>query len=137
MIDATRDHIEARLAAHRYCLVTAGSIEGFASLPARYRAVGLEVDCLLPLWSEASYYVEDDPRVELVIGCVFEDIGSWLQLRGTAQILDLPDWPALLSQRPGMVAPADLYRVIRVRPTRIDLFDERRGWGARETLDLE
>jgi len=30
----------------------------------------------------------------------------------------------------------DLYLVVRVTPERIDLFDERWGWGARETLKL-
>ena len=32
--------------------------------------------------------------------------------------------------------PDELYLVVRVTPRRIDLLDENRGWGARETLDL-
>ncbi len=31
---------------------------------------------------------------------------------------------------------ADLYEVVRVEPVRIELVDERRGWGYRETVDL-
>jgi len=35
------------------------------------------------------------------------------------------------------VSLGELYLVIHVTPQRIDLFDESRGWGARETLELQ
>jgi len=45
----------------------------------------------------------------------------WLQYLGTACIADSSD---------------ERYATIHIMPERIDLIDESRGWGARETLDL-
>jgi hypothetical protein len=44
--------------------------------------------------------------------------------------------PGLLPQGLRARPPAELYRLVEVTPTRIDLIDERAGWGHRETLDL-
>jgi len=45
----------------------------------------------------------------------------WLQYHGTAHITDSTD---------------DRYATIHIVPQRIDLVDENRGWGMRETLDI-
>jgi len=45
----------------------------------------------------------------------------WLQYRGTAHIADSTD---------------ERYATIHIVPERIDLIDEDRGWGVRETLDI-
>jgi hypothetical protein len=136
MIDLLRDRIEAHLAEHRRCLVALSGADGASAFLAPYRARGLEIECLLPVWSDAAYYVEHDPRVMLVVAPEPGDGECWLQVRGTAEAVRQPEWGALLPQRTTTVAPDALYRVICVRPARCDLYDDARGWGARETLDV-
>jgi hypothetical protein len=61
----------------------------------------------------------------------------WLQYRGSAQPIAAPEWSSLLPE--GMSnarAAEERYVAVRIKPARIDLIDETRGWGARETLDL-
>ena len=60
----------------------------------------------------------------------------WLQIQGTAEPVGAPDWASLLPGWTSAVAPDDLYLVVRVTPARLDLFDERQGWGARETVEM-
>lgn len=113
-------------------------------MPVRYRNHGLEVDCLVPRWADVAYYLEQDPRVFLVILDIQANGPSpvsgqalrWLEYRGTAQVVSSPDWAGLLPEGTSTVRPDDLYLVIHVTPERIDLHDESRGWGARETLEL-
>jgi len=59
---------------------------------------------------------------------------GWLQ--GIARPVPAPDWAGLLPTWTSATPPDALYLVVRVTPQRIDLFDEGRGWGARETLEL-
>ncbi len=63
------------------------------------------------------------------------DIMRWLQYEGDAQIAIAPDWSGLLPASELQQAH-EHYLVVGLRPRRLDLFDGRRGWGARETLDL-
>jgi hypothetical protein len=60
----------------------------------------------------------------------------WLQIQGLARPVAAPDWDELLPRWGSAAPPGDLYLVVHVTPERIDLFDESRGWGARETLKL-
>lgn len=94
-----------------------------------------------------TYHLEQNPQVLLVIHDYPPTNSSpqaggsegglrWLQYLGTAQPLDSPDWSELLPAATATPLLDDLYIVIRVTPERIDLIDESRGWGARETLDL-
>jgi hypothetical protein len=136
MLDEVRDHVRLFLAAHQYCVMTVCSGESTAALLARYRSRGVDVDCLLPLWTEVTYCLELQPQVTIVIPPGPDDAACWLQFQGRAETLDTPDWEALLPAMPVLVRPSDLFRVVRVRPTRIDLVDEGQGWGARETLEL-
>lgn len=136
MFDALRDHIQTFLAGHQQCVMTARDGDSTATLLARYHADGLCVDCLLPLWAEITYCLEHNPQVTLVIPPGDGDAESWMQVQGRAEALAAPEWHTLLPMQPAGMAPADLFRVVRVRPRRIDLIDERRGWGARETLEL-
>jgi hypothetical protein len=126
----------AYLAQHHVCVISAAGPDGARAMPARYRSAGLEVDCLLPRWADVAYHLEQDPRVVLVV----HDTGAqglrWLRCLGAAQPMERPDWDALLPAGAHIPAPAELYLVVRVTPRRIDLLDESRGWGARETLDL-
>ena len=143
MLDKLRDRMAAYLAQHQVCVISAAGPDGARAMPARYRSRGLEVDCLLPRWADVAYYLEQDSRVALVV----QDTGicgeqgrttpgsRWLRCLGTARVVAQPDWDALLPEGAHTPAPDELYLVVRITPTRLDLMDETRGWGARETLE--
>lgn len=161
MQDKLRDEMAAYFSQHRVCVLSTAGTKGAWAMPVRYRNHGLELDCLLPRWTDVAYYVEQDPRVMVVI---LDPPSSpllggtrgglrWLQLQGTARPVEEPDWAGLLPEdtptpSPGLRLseakrsgassgpPGDLYLVIRVTPERMDLFDESQGWGVRETLQL-
>jgi hypothetical protein len=133
MFDKLRSQITQEMASHRVGVLSAGGEWGPQAMPVRYRLTGLEVECLLPRWSELTYELEESNRAVLVVLSAPDSDQRWIRFQGTAEQVDAPDWATLL---PGEQAPADRYTVIRIRPTRIDLFDHQRGWGARETLDL-
>jgi nitroimidazol reductase NimA-like FMN-containing flavoprotein (pyridoxamine 5'-phosphate oxidase superfamily) len=143
MLDELRERIATYLAEHQVCVLsTAGSEDAWA-MPVHYRSHGLEIDCLLPRWADVAYHLEQDPRVMLVIldtrktSEVLPPALRWLQVRGTARPVEEPDWETLLPEETRTSVPPDkLYLVVRVAPERIDLLDESRGWGVRETLDL-
>ncbi|HLN60654.1 MAG TPA: pyridoxamine 5'-phosphate oxidase family protein [Symbiobacteriaceae bacterium] len=102
------------------------------ALPVRFVAHGLTVDCLLPRWHDLAYWLEAGAEaVLLVIGP--EGSQRWLSLRGHAAPGPAADWAALL---PGVRNAGDLYLAVRLTPARVELVDEGRAWGARETLDL-
>lgn len=110
------------------------------AIPVRYRTKNLELDCLVPRWADAAYYVEQSPDVLLVILSALpsgiDDRLCWLQYRGTAQPVATPDWSGLLPKGESLALAADLYLVFHLVPERIDLLDESQGWGARETLEI-
>lgn len=88
--------------------------QGALALPVRYHSRGVEVDCLVPLWTDVAYHLEQDPRVLLIVQTCYARGLCWLQLQGTARPVVAPGWADLL---PGQ-------------------FDEGWGWGVRETLDM-
>ena len=143
MEDELRDCMVAFLLKHRICVLTTSGTGGAWAMPARYRPLAeavvsrhLEVECLLPRWADAIYHLEQCPQALLII-VEAQGIGlRWLQYQATAQPVALPDWPRLLPRGVSQVRPEDRYSVVRLTPQRIDLIDESRGWGARETLDL-
>ena len=53
-----------------------------------------------------------------------------------ASLVTDPDLEGLRLPGSDQANRADLYEVVRVEPVRIELVDERRGWGYRETVDL-
>lgn len=120
MLDELRDRIASFLSQNRVCVVaTRGSIGAWA-MPARYESKGLELCCYLPRWSDAIFHIEQEPQIiAVVMSCATAPLW-WLQYCGIARITDMDD----------------RYVLIHVEPRRIDLLDERQGWGARETLDL-
>jgi hypothetical protein len=134
VLDQLRDQIATYLADHHICVISA---LGACAMPARYRSDGLKVDCLVPRWSEVAYALEQDARAALVIADAPSDGARWLEVRGSASIVASPEWKGwrLDSTRHG-VPLADLYLVVRVTPQRMDLVDETRGWGARETVEM-
>ncbi len=134
MLEELRDQVVAYLAAHRTCVLSVASPEGGRAALVRYRNHGLEVDCLLPRWSDLVYYLEQDPRVALVVPDSEEPL-RWLRCWGRARILPRPDWAEWALAR-GVGRPLqDLYVVVRVALWRVDLLDEGRGWGVQGTWE--
>jgi hypothetical protein len=139
LIDELRARMTAFLAVYRVGVLSTASAEGAWAMPVHYRLVpddDLAVECLLPAWADVSYFLERDPRALFIIQIPSAGEGGdglrWLQILGTASIIARPAWDSFLPAPP----LEGQYRVIRLAPRRIDLFDEGRGWGARETLDL-
>ena len=136
MIEELRDRIASYLAHHRVCVLSLIGAQEVRAMPVQYRGRGLEVECLIPRWADVAYYLEQSPQVLLVIqGCYIAGL-HWLQYRGVARPVAAPDWAAWLPHWSSAAPPGELYLVVRVTPERIVLFDESKGWGMRETLDL-
>jgi len=119
VLDKLRDRVISYLSRNRVSVIaTSGSLGAWAVL-AQYDNSGLELKCSLPRWSDALFHIEQEPRVMAII----QDTDSlqWMQYVGTARITESTDVR---------------YVTIHITPERIDLIDENRGWGSRETLDL-
>ena len=119
MLDELRNRVISYLSQNRMCVIaTSGSLGAWAA-PAQYDNVGLELNCRLPRWSDALFHIEQEPRVMAII----QDVNPlrWMQYRGTARI---------------SVSTDERYATIHIMPERIDMIDEDRGWGIRETLDI-
>lgn len=143
MLDALRDRIAAYLAAHQVCVVSTQGAASASAVLVRYHLAqdtagkqALEVDCLLPRWADATYHLELNPQVLLIIADIQADSLRWLQVRGRARPIPAMDWAECLSEGTSDVRPEDRYLALRVTPQRIDLVDESQGWGINETLDL-
>jgi hypothetical protein len=104
-------------------------------MPARYHSHGTKIDCILPRWADVVYHLEQDPRVALVVLDADTPGLRWLHCLGTAQIIAQPDWDTCLPVGVNGSPSDELYSVVRVTPTRMDLMDETLGWGVRETLE--
>ncbi len=119
MLEELRNRIISYLSQNRVCVIaTSGSLGAWA-VSAQYDNAGLELNCRLPRWSDALFHIEQEPRVMAIIQDA--DPLRWMQYGGVAVIADSSD---------------ERYVNVHIVPKRIDLIDESRGWGARETLDL-
>lgn len=143
MQDKLRDQIAAYLAHHDVCIISTAGAQGAWAMPVRYRPLpgtlgnhGLEVDCLVPRWADVAYHLEQDHHVLLIVQGCHASALHWLQVQGTARPVAAPDWAGLLPTWTSATPPDEVYLAVRVTPQRIELFDEGRGWGARETLEL-
>lgn len=148
MLNELRDRIAAYLSNHRVCIISTSGTLGAWAMPAVCRPVanGLELECLLPRWADVTFHLEQNPRVLLIIhdppptspnrgepgGCELR----WLQYLGTAHPIATPEWSSWLPEGVSNARPEERYVAMRIKPERIDLIDETRGWGARETLDV-
>jgi hypothetical protein len=142
MLDELRDRVTTYLSKQQVCVISTTGPEGARAILARYRSRGLEVDCLLPRWTDVAYHLEQDPRVTLVIQDTDAPDLCWLRYLGTAHPVENPDWAewspphaSRITLHASRITP-DLYLVARVTPRQIDLLDESQGWGARETIEF-
>ena len=119
MLDELRTRVISYLSQNRVCVIATSGTFGAWAVSAKYENSGLELDCRLPRWSYALFHIEREPRVMVIV----QDANPlrWMQYGGVAVATDATD---------------DRYVNIRITPKRIDLIDESRGWGSRETLDI-
>jgi hypothetical protein len=121
LLDQLRDRITSYLSGNRVCVITTNGSLGAWAIPAQYENIGLELTCFLPRWADAIYHLEQDPRAIVIVMGEQTAPLHWLEVRGVTQIENLSD---------------HRYFAVRIIPERVDLIDQSRGWGARETLDV-
>jgi len=122
VIDELRERIIAYLAQNQVCVISTSGTQGAWSVTAQYQNRGLELECRVPRWSDALYHLEQDPHTLVTILDGTSNSSRWIQYRGIAGIDD-------------SVAD-DRHATIHITPERVDLIDETRGWGARETIEI-
>ncbi len=122
MIDELRGRIAMYLSQNQICVISTSGYNGAACVRAKYSSHGLDLDCRVPRWSDTLYHLEQDPQALLIILDGESNASRWMQYRGIAQIAPY--------------TPADRDVRVQITPVRIDLMDESRAWGARETLQL-
>lgn len=110
-------------------------MEGYA-LPVHFRICRSNVECSVPSWCGISDLPEKIEEVMLIFIKNLKTDLSWTFLRGTGKIIKNQDWEGLLPSEHSLVDPEDLYHLLCIEPKRIELFDEARGWGFRETTDF-
>lgn len=132
----------AFLTHQRTCIICTVASQGVWALPVWYRALletsgnpNLELDCLVPRWSDVAHHLAQEPAVVLIVQASSSTGLRWLQIQGKARPIETPDWTRLLPRWVSKVQPDNLYKVVRVSPSRIDLVDDELGWGIQETLE--
>ncbi len=123
MIDELRDRIVTYLSQNQVCVISTSGRQGAWSVTAQYQNLGLELECRVPRRSDAIYHLAQDPHVLVIILDAQSNSSRWLQYRGIARI--------------DSAAAGDRYIAVHLTPERVDLMDESRDWGARETLDVK
>jgi hypothetical protein len=137
LLERLRNQITAELAEGSVAVLSPESGVGPRAVPVRYRANGFVLDCLLPRWVETATWLEQDPAgVSLITLPVGNPNLRWLEVQGSAHALNRMDWAETLPRHSRVVAPEELYQLIRIRPRRIHCFDEAAGWGVQATIDL-
>ena len=121
-MDELRERIAAYLAQNQMCVISTNGCHGAWSVAAQYQHHGLELDCRVPHWSDALFHLEQDPSVQVIILDAQSSPSHWLHYRGTARV--------------DSSSTDERYATVHVTPERVDLMDESRGWGARDTLEL-
>jgi hypothetical protein len=130
------------LAHQRTCIISTIASQGVWAMPVWYRPTSgasssraLEMDCLVPRWADIAHHLAKTAEVLLIVQASSGVGLRWLQIRGTAQPVEAPNWSRLLPRWASKVQPDALYQVVRVSPSRIDLFDEDLSWGVQGTLE--
>ena len=132
----------AFLAHHRTCIISSAASQGVWAIPVWYRSLlgtsgnsALEIECLVPRWSDVAHHLTQIPLVVVIVQASSGAGLRWLQIQGMARLVEIPDWTRLLPRWISKVQPDSLYQVVHVTPSRIDLVDDELGWGIQETLE--
>ncbi len=110
------------LSQNQVCVISTSGREGAWSVTAQYQNRELELDCYVPRWSDVVYHLEQDPHALVIVMDTKSSFLCWLQYRGTVRM--------------DACSADDRYVAVHLTPERIDVVDESRGWGARETLEI-
>lgn len=122
MLDELRERIITYLSQNQVCVISTNGCHGAWAVIAQYQHHELELDCRVSQWSDALFHLEQDPCVQVIIPDAQFSPSRWMQYRGTA--------------RTDSSSADGRYATVHITPDRVDLIDESRGWGARETLEL-
>ncbi len=136
MQEQLREQIVAFLSQNRVGILSATGSDRLWAMPVRYCSRGLVVECLIPRWADVSYHLEQNPQVVLVI--VTSNQAQelcWLHYQGLARLAASTDWVELLPPNISPALAGELYQLVALTPQRLDLIDEQRGWGTRDTLE--
>ncbi|HEY8600835.1 MAG TPA: hypothetical protein VIL85_20530 [Thermomicrobiales bacterium] len=138
MVTTLRRQFTTFLAEHRTGILCLSEPAASSwAMPVRYVNRDLTVVCLLPRWSEIAFRLECSHMVTLIVPSSDNSNEHWLSCFGAARLGMMSEWHALWAC-PGIThAMTDLYEVIEIAPKRLDLFDQRLGWGHRTNLDCE
>ena len=136
MLDQLRDQFFSSISQSRWCILCTGGPSGFGVIPAWKSSQEFELVCLLPRWADALYHIEQDPHVIVVFLDIQVNELRWLEYRGTARRVQRADWSGYGPSDKPWIRPDERYEAIAISPERIDLIDESKGWGMRETLDF-
>lgn len=141
--DEQTNRFAAFLDHQRICIISTVASQGVWAIPVRYSplpetsssSTKLVIDCLVPRWSDVAHHLDQDSSVVVIVQASTNAGLRWLQIQGTAQPIEAPDWSRLLPRWANILQPDAFYQVVRVTPSRIDLINEDRGWGVQETLE--
>ncbi len=106
------------------------------ALPVRFRIHGSQIECRVPTWSGVVDLLEKAGDVTLV---AVQDINGklkWIFLRGSGSLVEKPSWEDFVHSKFGRIDPEDMFQIVSIQPKRMELYDEGRGWGFRETTDF-
>lgn len=109
---------------------------GGYTLPVPFRVRGQKVECRVPTWSGVGDLLEITRQVTLVVVQNSESGLRWVFLRGLGKVIKDPDWEDFGPLETGGINMGDLYELLRIEPEHMELFDEQKGWGFRETVDF-
>lgn len=140
MLNILRGRMQTYLSRNSVGVLSVAGADNISAMPVRYRVKNLNLDCLVPRWADIAYNIESHPDVLIVVLTALSpptDLLCWLQYQGKARPVASPDWKGLLPEGVSEALAQDMYLVLSVVPERIDLLDESRGWGARETLEID
>lgn len=116
----------------RFAILSVGKY----ALPVRFRIRESAVECRIPTWSGIGDLLEEPKELTLVATVETGAHLRWFLVRGEGTVVPDPDWDGLRPQFADRVSLDDLYHLVRLKPARMELVDEQRGWGFRETVDL-
>lgn len=137
MLEWLRDRIGEFLAQHNYGVLATGGSGDIHATVIRYHSQGINIECLLPRWTDVAYHLQQNPLVVLIVHDLEIPRMRWLSCIGEAYSVEKPDWTTWAPLPIPPSQAAELFLIARILPHRFDLMDESRGWGTRETLELE
>ncbi len=133
-IDQLHDVLAVWLRGAHTGVLSVPGVPDVAPLPVHYQSRQLAVTCLVPRWSDLAEALHHQPTALLIIPAA-PDPECWLQYQGWSRLVSATAWVRIWPGGLTLQQANERFLVVALTPQRLDLFDERRGWGARETLD--